>query len=315
MKRSSLFLRAAFALILLGAIGCQTASEPAQDESQLASLDAATVISGAIGSDNGGLNDQLTDIVELTSDGVLNFMASPDAATLLDNRPMLSRNGMIRRREYNPANQTWTISVQRSINTPTVQGSWTRQYRLRFSRDGVGQQFLRTNNQLADLVTFEIVPDSCTGYFKNRQLSHRLTRLEGALRGTISFADTANPIMTLNSAAPYRRSGIDSLTAGEALRVSNHTITATLRDVVVPLNRTRRVQNIYARATSGTITGTYTARITFVRGETYSESQVNREFSIDLSQERSGILPISVRGRRGEFRGSCQWISGAFLPF
>ncbi|MFN3392928.1 MAG: hypothetical protein ACK41G_07980 [Candidatus Thermochlorobacter sp.] len=307
MKRSLSFLRAAFALVLLGAIGCQTASEPAQDESQLASLDASTVISGAIGSDNGGLNDQLTDIVELTSDGMLNFIASPD--------PTLSRNGMIRRREYNPANQTWTITVQRSINTPTVQGSWTRQYRLRFSRNGVGQQFLRTNNQLADLVTFEIVPDSCTGYFKNRQLSHRLTRLEGALRGTISFADTANPIMTLNSAAPYRRSGIDSLTAGDALRISNHTITATLRDVVVPLNRTRRFQNIYARATSGTITGTYTARITFVRGETYSESEVNREFSIDLSQERNGLLPISVRGRRSEFKGSCQWVSGAFLPF
>lgn len=314
MKRSFVSLLAFAALLSFAAAGCRNATDPIQDESLLASMDAAEVISGAMGSDNGGLNDQLTDIIELTSDGALNFIAFSDEAALLNERPALSRNGVIRRREYNPANQTWTITVQRAINTPALQGNWMRQYRLRFSRNGVGQQFFRTNNQPADLVTFEIVPDSCTGAFKSRRLSHRLTRLEGAVRGVISFADTTNPIMTINSTAPYRRSAIDSLTVGDALRISNHTVTATLRDVVVPLNRARRFQNIYARATSGTISGTYAANITFARGETYDEREVNREFNIDLSQERNGRLPISVRGRRGEFRGFFEWVPGFFLP-
>jgi hypothetical protein len=301
------------AFISLAATGCRNALDPTQDESLLASMDAAEVIAGAIGSDNGGLHDQLTDIVELTFDGTVIPLAFSDDITLLNNLPMLSRNGVVRRREYNPATQTWTITVQRTLNTPMVQGSWARQYRLRFSRNGVGQQFFRTNNQVADLVTFEIVPDSCTGSFKNRRISHRLTRLEGAVRGTISLADTANPIMTVNSTAPYRRSAIDSLTIEDAQRISNHTVTATLTNVIVPLNRTRRFQNIYARATSGTISGTYTANITFIKGETYEERQVNREFNIDLSQERAGRLPLSLRGRRGEFRAFFEWVPGFFL--
>ncbi|MCS7013966.1 MAG: hypothetical protein RMI34_10455 [Chloroherpetonaceae bacterium] len=315
MKRLSFFPLLLAGFIAFAAAGCQNATGPVQDDSLLATIDAAEVIAGAIGSDNGGLHDQLTDIVELSLDGVLGLVAVPDEPNLMDNRPgpMLSRGGVVRRREYDPNTQTWTITVQRTMNSPVVQGSWMRQYRLRFSRNGVGQQFFRTNNQYADLVTFEIVPDSCSGSFKSPRISHRLTRLEGAVRGTISVADTANPIMTINSTAPYRRAAIDSLKIGEALRVSNHTVTATLRDVVVPLSRARRFQNIYARATSGTISGTYTANITFVRGEQYEESQVNREFTIDLSQERNGRLPLSLRGRRGEFRGFFEWVPGLFM--
>jgi len=296
---SILALAASLSLV---AIGCRNATEPIQDESLLASMDAAEVIASTMGSDNGGLHEQLTDVVELTFDGSIIPLAFFDDAQFLHHNPMLSRNGVVRRREYNPATQTWTITVQRSFNTPAIQGSWTRQYRLRFSRNGVGQQFFRTNNQVADLVTFEIVPDSCTGSFKSPRISHRLTRLEGAVRGTISLADTANPIMA-----------IDSLTIGDAKRISNHTVTATLSNVVVPLNRARRFQNIYARATSGTISGTYTANITFINGETYEERQVTREFNIDLSQERAGRLPLSLRGRRGEFRGFFEWVPGFFL--
>lgn len=314
MKRLSFLSLFLVGVVAFAASGCQNATGPAQDESLPATLDAADAIASAMGSDNGGLHDQLTDIVELSLDGVLGFGgALPNEFGLADHRPTLSRGGVIRRRDYDPNTQTWTITVQRTMNSPMVQGSWMRQYRLRFSRNGVGQQFFRTNNQFADLVTFEIVPDSCSGNFKGPRMSHRLTRLEGAVRGTISVADTANPIMTLNSTAPYRRSAIDSLRIGEALRVSNHTVTATLRDVVVPLGRTRRFQNLYARATSGTISGTYTANITFVRGERYEESQVNREFTIDLSQERNGRLPLSLRGRRGEFRGFFEWVPGFFL--
>ncbi len=312
MKRQTLLsLLTLLCVAAFSVTGCRNSTEPVQDESLTASIDAADVISGALGSDNGGLNDQLTDITDLANGG-FNFSASsPDELTLMNNG---TRHGVIRNRVYDAATQTWTITIVRNFDNRQMSGNWSRQYRVRFSRAGVGQQFLRVGTSTADRVDFEIVSDSCSGNFKSPRVTHKLNRLEGSLRGAISFADTANPTVTINSVQTYRRAAVDTLTIGNSVRTSNHSLTMTLNNVVVPLRPARRFQSIYARATSGTISGTYQADITFTRGESYDERQVNREYSVDLSEERNGRFPISVRGRRGEFRGNFEPISGWLIP-
>jgi hypothetical protein len=49
-----------------------------------------------------------------------------------------------------------------------------------------------------------------------------------------------------------------------------------------------------SKKVSGTITGTYTANITFTRGDGYTEKNVNREINITLGNGKARIKVVGM---------------------
>jgi hypothetical protein len=135
-----------------------------------------------------------------------------------------------------------------------------------------------------------------TGTHRTRRLSQQLTGLSGAFTAT----GTNTALITINGT--YSRSAVDTITTRNAVRTHDHTLSLNFIDVKIPRgNRENFVHQI-----SGTITGNYTAFVTFTRDNLYSEKNINRDFTITLG---GGDAKIRIRGLdfmcdllRGELR-------------
>jgi hypothetical protein len=92
--------------------------------------------------------------------------------------------------------------------------------------------------------------------------------------GTNTNTVTVN---TFNGGA-YTRVGKDTMRLRNAERTIDHRLTMTFTNVVGP--RGSRLE--LSQKTGGTITGTFSAKITFTRGDLYREREINRTFTILL---------------------------------
>jgi hypothetical protein len=116
-------------------------------------------------------------------------------------------------------------------------------------------------------------------------LSQQLTGLSGSFTAT----GVNTRLVTING--NYERSAVDTITTRNALRTLDHTLKLTFTNVQGPVGRRLDHQ----RKFTGTISGTYTAFVTFQRGESYSEKNINRDFTIELGD---GECNINIRGLR-----------------
>lgn len=300
MKPSSFFSLLVAALVLLFAAGCKDNASAPVSADNLASEDAANVIAGDIGAQSGGANDMLTDIADLRSP----LFASAEGGGLGVFDRGTGRYGTYTR-TYDPSAQTWTVVIEASHQNPRVSGSWRREYKYWFSKNDVRQQFFITNGVMADKVNFEIIESGCSGQFTSPRVSHQLIALRGSVVATVSVSGN-DTLLTINSVQPRYRAGIDSIRIRGGLRTSNHDLTMTFNDVVVPTSLERRLpEEIFAgrrfrnvRPISGTITGTYNALITFQRGDQYDERQVTRNFTIDFASGSGEFVNLDVTGPR-----------------
>lgn len=278
MKRNSIFSAMMMSLTLtaLAVTGCKenSTTDPAIEAS--ASSDAADVAANSVG----GSTNEMTDVAAL---------AQVATATVQTDTVIISGE---QSRTYDIGTKEWTVVINRNAVSPRANGTWTRTYKYAYTnKNGEKQKFFVTGTDTA--ATVDLAVTGATGTFTTPRLSHTLTSLSGSLRGTV---DVTKQTVTINTNALYSRSAVDKVTTYNGERSSNHTLTLTYNNVVVPYGQiaastygTYR----YCKPTSGSISGTYDAQITFVRGSRYGEGTVNRSFTINFNGTTTATVEVA----------------------
>jgi hypothetical protein len=241
-----------------------TVTSPTTQDPQ-ATSDAATSLGGAMAINNGGVLDQMQDLLNTpTNTGILNKSIISD--------PNFTSSVTF---SYDSTTGWWTVNVDRTRQGLLFSAHYTREYMHQFlDKNGVFQKrYITLTGDTAYTVHHKIVGG--TGQFNNIWLSHVLTGLSCEWTAT----NTNTPTVTINTTSPYTRSAIDTIFgAGGGVRTLNHTITVNFVNVIGPRGTGL---NWYAK-TSGTLTGHYHAVVTFTKGTAYSEHTIDRDFSITL---------------------------------
>ncbi len=292
------FLLAGMCAALLGAslfTGCNKNDGPVQAGLDAAATDDAVAsIAGAIGDDNGGASNSIGDIVTL---------AGPDGlkglATSLSKEYGTMTTSIVDS-SYDEATGWWTMNVTHEKNTPSDQyyTKLSRTYKIQYLKNTVPQKYWRVQNgttiDTANVIKKIVV--SGTGEYKTPRVHHTLKSITASFIAT----NTNKEIVTVNSDAPYIRSGYDVITTANAVRTLDHTVTLNFVGITGP--RMRPNSSMFTRRnlsnqTSGTISGTYDATVTVQRGTAYTEKTINRTFTVTLSGG-TGTIGIKGDGRR-----------------
>lgn len=280
-KRFAHMLLPALAALALAA--CQNDDPMSSNDSLNATEDAAESIASAVGADNGGATDQLSDVIELAgtsglqkpSEVLLGKYSEPNAIASIDT-------------SYDPVTGTWTLKLERERGNPNgiPYAEISRTYTYQFlNKNGQPQKYWKTGADTAYTIKFNIVEG--TGTHRTRRLSQELTGLSGNFTAT----GVNTRLVTINGT--YSRSAVDTITTRNAMRTLDHTLNLTFTNVQGP--RGSRLD--LSRKISGTVSGTYTAKVTFQRGESYGESTINRSFTINLG---GGNANLNVSGKSFE---------------
>jgi hypothetical protein len=277
-----------FSLLVMAGVlitGCDKSTEPETADS-IVYEDAAESISAAMGDESGGATESFADVMIAGGGGSMGT-----AAPMMDGADLVSAGTPV----YDSITGWWSVSVNRSRDNNLVQRSITREYRYQFSKNSIIQKQYITGNDTATTLKFRIV--SGTGFFVGPRVSHALTQLKGAWTSSNINKDTVT--ITLDST--YVRSGTDTITTRNMKRTHTSTTTITAVNVKAPRYRpllSASWRNNFANAISGTISGHYTAAITFQRGDLYRERTIDRDFTITVG---GGTGTLSINGNKGNF--------------
>jgi hypothetical protein len=281
------------ALVIAGLLltGCDKSTEPESDNSILYE-DAAEAISASMGDESGGATESFADVTIASGGGSMGT-----TMPMMEGTDLVTAGVPV----YDSLTGWWSVSVNRSKENNLVKRSITREYRYQFQKNGTVQKFSVTGSDTATALKFKIV--SGTGYFVGPRVSHALTQLSGAWTSAGINKDTVT--ITLDST--YVRAGTDTITTRNLVRT--HTSTTTITAVNVKAPRYRPVlgtlwRNNFHNAISGTISGHYTAAITFQRGDLYKERNIDRDFTITVG---SGSGTLSINGHKGSFSVDLQY--------
>lgn len=275
--------------------GCDKSTEPVTDNSILYE-DAAESISAAVGDESGGATESFADVMIAGADGSLG-----SAMPVMEGTDLVSAGMPV----YDSLTGWWSVSVNRSKDNSLVKRSITREYRYQFQKNGTFQKRFITGTDTATTLKFRIV--SGTGYFVGPRVSHALTQLKGAWTSSNINKDTVT--ITLDSA--YVRSGTDTITTRNMVRTHTSTLTITALNLKAPRYRAAWTtlqaaawRNNFPNAISGTISGHYTAAITFQRGDLYKERNIDRDFTITVG---GGNGSLNINGNKGAFNVDMQY--------
>lgn len=280
-----------FSLMVILVAGCKNndnsmvnslnSSQSQQDPN--ATQDALYSISANVAIDNSGVLEEMSDILQTASvpgivgednDGMTNF----------------GHNHMGVSKQYDSTTGWWTITVTRH------RGNMFGFYYADYSRV-YQDQYLNKNGQFQK---FYIVPDgatfdtaytfnhkivSGTGTLITPKVSHQLTGLSGAW----TVMGTNTKVITLNSTSPYVRAVSDTVRRNGGIHTLNGTLTLNFANITGP----RGSGLNWYRKTSGTITGTYHAVVTFQKDTTYTEKTIDRIIDITLGGQN---VPIRIKG-------------------
>ncbi|MDZ7269720.1 MAG: hypothetical protein ONB48_20945 [candidate division KSB1 bacterium] len=276
------FLRLLFpAVAALTLAACSNEDPLSSSASLSATEDAAESIASALGADNGGATDQVSDVIELAGSSGLQKPAEvllgkysvPGAVASVDT-------------SYDPLTGTWTLHLERERGNPNgvPYAAISRTYTYQFlNPNGQPQKYWKTGADTARTIIFKIIEG--TGTHRTRRLSQQLTGLTGEFTAT----GVNTRLVTINGT--YFRSAVDTITTRNAVRTLDHALRLTFTNVQGP--RGSRLD--LSRKISGTVSGTYTARVTFQRGAGYRETTINRTFTVVLG---NGRADITIGGQR-----------------
>ncbi|NUM77219.1 hypothetical protein HUU40_22905 [candidate division KSB1 bacterium] len=253
------------------------------NDSLNATEDAAESIASAVGADNGGATDQLSDVIELAgasglqkpAEVLLGKYSEPNTIASIDT-------------SYDPVTGTWTLRLERERGNPNgiPYAEISRTYTYQFlNKNGQPQKYWKVGADTAYTIKFNIVEG--TGTHRTRRLSQQLTGLSGSFTAT----GVNTRLVTINGT--YFRSAVDTVTTRNAVRTLDHALNLTFTNVQGP--RGSRLE--LSRKISGTVSGTYTAKVTFQRGESYGETTINRSFTINLG---GGNANLNISGKNFE---------------
>lgn len=271
------------ALAALALVACQNDDPVSSNDSLNATEDAAESIASAVGADNGGATDQLSDVIELAgasglqkpAEVLLGKYSEPNTIASIDT-------------SYDPATGTWTLRLERERGNPNgiPYAEISRTYTYQFlNKNGQPQKYWKVGADTAYTIKFNIVEG--TGTHRTRRLSQQLTGLSGSFTAT----GVNTRLVTINGT--YFRSAVDTVTTRNAVRTLDHALNLTFTNVQGP--RGSRLE--LSRKISGTVSGTYTAKVTFQRGESYGETTINRSFTINLG---GGSANLNISGKNFE---------------
>lgn len=261
-------------------VGCDKSTNPAEETTL--DEDVATAVAGAVGEDGGGAADQISDAASLASTGGL-----PASAGLMNAASGANGNTAIDT-TYDPATGWWTATLTRTRLAPGLGyvAYVYRVYQYQFLKaSGVAQRRYIVSGDTARTINFKIVRGF--GYHRTPRRVHRLDSLSGSWVVTNAHLPT---VTITGSTDTYFRHGIDTLETREATRTHDN----TLRITNLQVTRTRGL----TPSVSGTISGTYEATITFLRGEVYRERSVSREFTVTYTGDETRV---GVGGRTFRF--------------
>lgn len=289
--KATKYVAAAMVIAGLFLTGCEKSTEPESDTSVLYE-DAAEAISASMGDESGGATESFADVTIASGGGSMGA-----AMPLMDGADLVTAGVPV----YDSLTGWWSVSVNRSKENAMVRRSITREYRYQFQKNGTVQKFFVTGNDTATALKFKIV--SGTGYFVGPRVSHALTKLSGAWTSTGINTDTVT--ITLDST--YVRAGTDTITTRNLVRTHTSTTTITAVNVKAPRYRPAMGmmwRNNFHNAISGTISGHYTAVITFQRGDLYKERNIDRDFTITVG---GGSGTLNINGHKGSFSVDLQY--------
>lgn len=264
------------ALVFSVFVGCNkdAATEPDISSGEITpSSDAAESVASAVGENTGGMVDQVGDVLNAASTTGFQGLAKTDGSESVE-------------AEYDPVTGIWTVVIERERGNPNGQyyAYIERTYTFQFlNAEGNPQKFWITNGDTAHTILFEIV--SGDGHHKTPRLSHELKALSGSFVATNTHTDQ----VTINGT--YMRAATDTVTTRNAERTLDYTLELQIIDLTGP----RGSRHDLSKKVSGQITGTYTAFVTFTRGDHYREQTIERNINIILG---GGEATVDVNGEK-----------------
>ncbi len=262
------------ALLFMGLLVWQGCSKnPAEPQTNMMSVndDVAASTASTMAENTGGAMDQINDLLSLTSTAPLQ---KSTAADQIEDKSVV----------YDDATGTWTAVVSRTrgnANGPYY-AMFSRTYTYQFlDQNGQPQKYYISNGDTARTIHFKVL--SGEGAHHTPRLSQKL------LQVSASYVATAvnTPTVVINGSC--KRAATDTLSTLKATRILVHSTELKLENVTGP----RGTRLDLRKKVSGTVTGTYTATITFIKGEGYTERNVTRDINITLG---NGEAVINVVG-------------------
>lgn len=275
------------AATLLFVSGCKNNSTGPGNASISSNQDAAQSIANAVGEDNGGVADQIGDIADATgSSGISANVGSAwtDGALMKSTTP--SGDTVIK--TFNASDTSWMVSVTRTrVGLFGRQAGFTRTYYIKFiDQNGVAltRYITTTPVDTASTIVFKTLNGS--GYTITRSVSTHLLSITSDF--VVSGANT--PILTVNGT--LTRTGTDTIKTLSGERVLNHTLVLNLQNVTGPRVPRYATATRIPRATGGTITGTYSATVAVLRGDSYTERSFTKTFTITFANG-AGVIDVN----------------------
>lgn len=233
--------------------------------------DVATSMAASLAADNGGVADQIVDIVSLSSGEGLR------ATNLVTGNG--SGTGQL---SYNPGNGTWqwTFTREYSGANKLYVARVERTYEWRFlKKSGQPQVAYVHNGDTAYSIVMNILSGS--GWHQMPLQSQMLMTLAGHLVATGTNTDD------IAVDGWWSRSALDTNRTRSAVRAIQHACSLAVAD----MHCQRDSADGLWRRLSGTITGQMSASIEFLEGDAYPEDTVTRGLSIALD---TGVAEITV---------------------
>ncbi len=258
-------------------IGCKKddSTVAVQQMDAQATEDAAAAIGAAVAVNNGGAFDQVADVMDVAASVGLYGTANRSISSTVSTDSVS--------KSYDDASGWWTVTIdrQRGNQTGLYYSNYHRVYKYQFLKnDGSFQKYYLVGTDTAYSIKHQIVSGS--GTVVTPRVDNKLLSVDGAWTAT----NTNTPTVTINSTAPYNRTASDTViwTMRNAQRTLNSSLTLNFANVT----GARGSGLNWHKKTSGTVTGTYHATVTFQKGDTYTEKTIDRTFTITLG----GVKPV-----------------------
>ncbi len=270
------------AAMLFIAIGCDTSSVNDEQESEV-NQDAAESIATLQGEESGGLMEEVQSVFEAAQVGGVDG------------------NGKVSdfffSREYNDSTGVWTVTREVELGDPEGERYMyhKRVFQVQF-RDSLEnpQKFYNTEGALAKSIAMTVIEG------EGKLITPKFSAERMSVQGRFIATGTDTEEITVNGT--YARAGSHILETENAKRTLEFDMSANIIDLVGP----RGSRKDLSQKVSGTIEGEYHAFITFQRGDTYGEREINKTFLIVIEE---GNATITVDGdvfegdvRTGELR-------------
>ena len=257
----------AFSLLICTLVlfaGCDSASSDDEALDTETSTDVATTVALSVSEEDGGVADQLEDVVALANAVTLSKQAGSHP-TIMSSDP-----------EYDDMTGTWTVGISRERSSPNGERSisYERVYEYQFlDADGQPQQFFNTDSTRAKTINFRIISGS--GQYSSPQVVSGLNSLTADW--TVSNAD--EEVFTVSGV--YQRSASSTIERALVTRTMDYSMVINRLELNVPRGGA-------LRDFTGTLSADYEAmRNTNVEN---AERDVEVSVSVDITIDDNQVI-------------------------